>query len=197
MIYSFTHVFCRSSRLSFSSIRLGYLTTSCKAPWYLQLPSKFLATEVLVPRAYGAWNWSLLTHYSDVMVTTMASQFNSITVVYSTVYSDADQWKHQNAASLAFMRGIHRWPVNSPHKGPVTRKMFRLMTSSWTLGHLHEQCSLQRNICLLGYRWFRTMRWLQKWQIQNGRCEISRHLKSSSYFICVSIFSTGHKATIC
>ena len=25
--------------------------------------------------------------------------------------------------SLAFMRGIHRWPVNSPHKGPVTRKM--------------------------------------------------------------------------
>ena len=27
------------------------------------------------------------------------------------------------SASLAFARGIHRWPVNSPHKGPVTRKM--------------------------------------------------------------------------
>ena len=39
-------------------------------------------------------------------------------------YSDADQWKHQSSASLAFVRGIHRWPVNSPHKWPVTRKMF-------------------------------------------------------------------------
>ena len=36
----------------------------------------------------------------------------------------ADQKKHQSSASLAFVRGIHRWPVNSPHKGPVTRKMF-------------------------------------------------------------------------
>ena len=36
----------------------------------------------------------------------------------------ADQRKHQSSMSLAFVRGIHRWPVNSPHKGPVTRKMF-------------------------------------------------------------------------
>ena len=36
----------------------------------------------------------------------------------------ADQRKHQNSESLAIVRGIHRWPVNSPHKGPVTRKMF-------------------------------------------------------------------------
>ena len=48
----------------------------------------------------------------------------SLTIVYSTVYSCADQRKHQNSASLAFVRGIHRWPVNSHHKGPVTRKMF-------------------------------------------------------------------------
>ena len=34
-----------------------------------------------------------------------------------------DQRKHQSSASLAFVRGIHRWPVNSPHKWPVTRKM--------------------------------------------------------------------------
>ena len=43
---------------------------------------------------------------------------------YSTVYSDSDQRKHQSSASLAFVWGIHRWPVNSPHKWPVTRKMF-------------------------------------------------------------------------
>ena len=45
-------------------------------------------------------------------------------IVYSTVYSDADQRKHQSSASLAFVMGIHRSPVNSPHKGPVTRKIF-------------------------------------------------------------------------
>ena len=54
----------------------------------------------------------------------MASQITSLTVVYSTIYSGADQRKHQSPASLAFVRGIHRWSVNSPHKGPVTRKMF-------------------------------------------------------------------------
>ena len=47
----------------------------------------------------------------------------SLTIVYSTVYSDADQRKYQSSASLAFVRGIHRRPVNSPHTWPVTRKM--------------------------------------------------------------------------
>ena len=54
----------------------------------------------------------------------MVSQIVSPTIVYSTVYSGADQRKHQSSASLAFVRGIPRWPVNSPHKGPVMRKMF-------------------------------------------------------------------------
>ena len=54
----------------------------------------------------------------------MASQITSLTIVWSTVYSGADQRKLQSSASLAFVRGIHQWPVNSTHKGPVTRKMF-------------------------------------------------------------------------
>ena len=54
----------------------------------------------------------------------MASQITSLTIVYSTVYSGTDQRKHQSSASLAYVRRIHRWPVNSPHKWPVTRKMF-------------------------------------------------------------------------
>ena len=54
----------------------------------------------------------------------MASQITSLTVVYSTVYSATDQRKHQSSVSLAFVRGIHRWPVNSPYKGPVTWEMF-------------------------------------------------------------------------
>ena len=47
-------------------------------------------------------------HYIDVIMTTMASQITSLTVVYSIVYSGADQRKHQSSASLAFVRGIHR-----------------------------------------------------------------------------------------
>ena len=62
-------------------------------------------------------------HYCDVIMGTMASQITSITIVYSTVYSGTDQRKHQSSASLAFVWGNHRWPVNSPHKWPVTRKM--------------------------------------------------------------------------
>ena len=63
-------------------------------------------------------------HYDDVIMGTIASQITSLTIVYSTVYSGANQSKHQSSASLAFVWGIHRGPVNSPHKWPVTRKMF-------------------------------------------------------------------------
>ena len=64
-------------------------------------------------------------HYDDVIMGAMVSQLTSrLTIVYSNVYSSADQRKHQSSASLAFVRGIHWGPVNSPHKGPVTRKMF-------------------------------------------------------------------------
>ena len=63
-------------------------------------------------------------HYFDVIMSTIASQITSLTIVYSTVYSDADQRKHQSSASLASVWGIYRGPVNSQHKWPVTRKMF-------------------------------------------------------------------------
>ena len=54
----------------------------------------------------------------------IASQITSLTIVSSTVYSEAYERKHKSSASLDFVRGIHRGPVNSPHKWPVTRKMF-------------------------------------------------------------------------
>ena len=63
---------------------------------------------------------------NDVIMSVMASQITSPMIVYSTVYSGTDQRKYQILTSLAFVRGIHRSPVNSPHKGPVTRKMFPL-----------------------------------------------------------------------
>ena len=57
----------------------------------------------------------------------VTNQITRLTIVYSTVYSGADQRKHQSSVSLAFVRGLHRWPVNSPPKWPVTmvtRDMF-------------------------------------------------------------------------
>ena len=65
-----------------------------------------------------------LTQYIDVIMSAMASQITSLAIVYSNVYSGADRREHQSSASLAFVRRIHQWPVNSPHKWPVTRKMF-------------------------------------------------------------------------
>ena len=63
------------------------------------------------------------SHYIYVIMGAMASQITSLTIVYSILYSGADQRKHQSPASLAFVRGIHLLPVNSPHKWSITRKM--------------------------------------------------------------------------
>ena len=69
-------------------------------------------------------NTVMLYHYNGVIMSAMASQITGVSIVYSTACLGADQRKHQSSASLAFVRGIHRWAGNSPHKGPVTRKMF-------------------------------------------------------------------------
>ena len=82
-------------------------------------------TEILIRYAHSflvGSKW--MNRYGDVIMGTIASQITSLTIVYATVYSDADQRKHQSSASLAFVWGIHRGPMNSPHKWPVTRKMF-------------------------------------------------------------------------
>ena len=55
---------------------------------------------------------------------TIASKITSLTIVYSTFYSGTDQNNHQSSTSLAFVWTIHRWPVDSQHTWPVTRKMF-------------------------------------------------------------------------
>ena len=63
-------------------------------------------------------------HYNDVIMSAMASQITDVSIVYLTVCLGADQRKHQSSASLVFVGGIHRSPVNSTHKGTVTQKMF-------------------------------------------------------------------------
>ena len=75
------------------------------------------------------------SHYIDVIMTTMASQNTSPAVVYSTVYLDAYQRKHQSSASLAFVWGIHRSRWIPCTKGQLRGKCFHLMTSSWNRLH--------------------------------------------------------------
>ena len=72
-------------------------------------------------------------HYDDVIMGAIASQITSLTVVYSIVYSDSDQRKHQSSTSLAFVWGIHRDRWIPRTKGQLRGKCFHLMTSSWVL----------------------------------------------------------------
>ena len=72
----------------------------------------------------------------------------SLTIVYSTVYSGADQRKYQSSASLDFVRGIHRWPVNSPHKGPITRKMFPIDDVIMNYSILMYDINLNMTVCI-------------------------------------------------
>ena len=104
---------------------------SMLAPWTLlsgdvsdglQYPNvtvDVLALQGISGAAIEEWHH----HYCDVVVGAIAYQITSLTSVYSTVYSGADQRNHQSSAPLAFVWGIHRWTVNSPYKGPVMRKM--------------------------------------------------------------------------
>ena len=82
------------------------------------------------------------------------SQITSLTIIYSIVYSDADQRKHQSSASLAFVRGIHRGPVNSPHKWPVTRRMFPFdaVIMRWNGHHVNVSIPFMQNAVFFSVR---------------------------------------------
>ena len=84
-----------------------------------------LARSIVVP--YTSYN---------IMTSAMASQITGISIVCSTVGSVADQRQRQSSASLAFVGEIHRWPVNSPHRRQVTRKMFPFVDVIMHTGHL-------------------------------------------------------------
>ena len=91
---------------------------------------------------------SMEIHYNDVIISAMASQITGLMIVTQLfiqpqikgmiwflsqsipiqIDGDSLQWRRQNKRDS--VSNHHRWPVNSPHKGPVTRKMFHLMTSS-------------------------------------------------------------------
>ena len=86
---------------------------------------KYIWSHALMFQSFSLVTNNMTTvHYSDVMISAMVPQTTGVSIVYWTVCSSADQRKHQSSTSLIFVRGIHRWSVNFPHKGPVTRNMF-------------------------------------------------------------------------
>ena len=91
---------------------------------WLLLPWSFRVAALALEQLFDCPNGITVapTHYDDVIVGVMASQITSLTIVYSTIYSDADQRKHQSSASLAFA-GNSPGTWEFPHKWPVTRKM--------------------------------------------------------------------------
>ena len=115
------------------------------------------------------FSYNIMQHYNDVIMGMIASQITSLTIVNSTVYWGADQRKHQSSASLAFVQGIHRWLVNSPHNGQLREKCFHLMTSSWIKMistksrtfcsglNVFTHLDWMKHLCLnkLVYHWFR------------------------------------------
>ena len=110
----------------------GEITTNLS--WLSHHQQKWISLRINRSAAVGfrsvlrlmvAWCFKVIpTHYNDVIMGAMASQITSLTIIYSSIYSDADERKHQSSVSLAFVQGIHWWPVNSLYKRPVTWKMF-------------------------------------------------------------------------
>ena len=80
-----------------------------------------MATETLRDATYRPSMAEI--QYNDVIMSAMVSQITEVSIVYFTVSLGVDQRKHHSSASLAVVREIHRGLMNSPHKGPVTRKM--------------------------------------------------------------------------
>ena len=86
-----------------------------------------------------------LFHYSDVIMSAMASQITSVSIICSTIGSGVDRRKHHSSGSLAFVQGNHRRPVNSLHKGPVTRKMFPFGNVIMSIGsNVKHICNCKR-----------------------------------------------------
>ena len=92
----------------------------------------------------------------------VSNHSTSLTIVYSAVYSGADQTKNPSSASPAFVQGFHRGPVYFPHKGPVTRKMFPFhdviifylpYTYEITVFQLNSEYAIPFSVCVIWYKW--------------------------------------------
>ena len=104
-------------------------------------------------------------HYSDVIMSAAASLITGVSMVWLIVWLGADQRKHHSSGSQVFARGIHRWPMNSPHKGPVMRKRFPfddVIIANFKGYFLAGFCCVEKQILLLTGRSWTKCHWLNK-----------------------------------
>ena len=116
-----------------SDLKLSYLSNVCEQ-LYMMTRRCYIKTNECVLRAI----MNIITGTQHEMYTLQwhdngrdGSSNHRRLDCFSAVCWGADQRKHQSSPSLSVVRGIHRLPVNSSHKGPETGKCFHLMTSSW------------------------------------------------------------------
>ena len=134
---------CICTRLSASGVALtaAIVTSSSSTPGVSASNRRAATSCSSTCKRFYKHAKPISSHHHDVIMGTMASQITSLTSVYSTV-SGADQRNHQSSASLAFVWGIHRGPMKSPHKWPVTRKMFPfddvIMSRVWISNYIHR-----------------------------------------------------------
>ena len=105
---------------------------------WINISDSFTGETIIVLLLYVQNFITIRWSETEITMSVVASQLTSLTSVYWTVCSGADQRIHQSSVLLAFVRGFHRRPVNSPHKGPVTRKMFPfddVILRNWATGH--------------------------------------------------------------
>ena len=93
---------------------LFWCAPSCLRDWTLRNHS--IAWPNVTWLACVPWVPAFAIHYCDVIMGAMTFQITGASIIYSTVCSDTDQRKQQSFTSLAFVKGIRRWPVKSPLK---------------------------------------------------------------------------------
>ena len=94
-------------------------------------------------------SYPIPVHHYNVVMGAIVSQITNLTIVYSIVYSDGDQRKHQSSASLAFVRGSHqdRWIPRT--NGQLRGKYFHLMTSSWVPLKSISEIDCCQTVCVI------------------------------------------------
>ena len=107
-------------------------------------------------------------HYNDVIMSAMASQVTSLTIVYSTVYSS------RRSKKTSKLRVTGLCAVNSPHKGPVTRKTFPF------------------DDVIMG--WHVVITWISRWCHDGWAWQIT-HIFLQSSRLWWFLFNFGHKIT--
>ena len=126
---------------------MAYVSSQKILIWYIYIYIFHVVLKPNIPRILGQnldcwchYSWRCPIHYSGVIMSVMASQFTILPNVYSTVYSGADQRKHQSSAPLAFVKGNS--PVNgySHTKGQWREKCLYLMTSLYHVQPWYKQC---------------------------------------------------------